>query len=244
MPPASLCAPAETLALHSSVYYIALYECNKDSLKWNCEKIRTGGSRRFPAADREKPSSRPPPAVPGAGIWPVEHGRTRGSRRRCPADALQPVRQQGGNLPGDAPQGVGATSRIAFPPGIETQGDVEDVLRLIARMILELHRHAEYLGFLRMVVADSRQFPWIAEEFAAVMDPQTERLARYLAHMTAMGLLDAAIRAGSSPVHGDAQRVLALALDDGPRTPRRPGRGRGRRDDQDVPSALPPPAVG
>ena len=67
----------------------------------------------------------------------------------------------------------------AFPPGVETQGGVEEVLRLVARMILELHRHPEYLGFLRMVVADSRQFPWIAEEFAAVMDPLTERLARY-----------------------------------------------------------------
>ena len=78
----------------------------------------------------------------------------------------------------------------AFPPGIETQGDVEEVLRLVARMILELHRRPEYLGFLRMVVADSRQFPWIAEEFAAVMDPQTERLARYLAHLTAMGVLN------------------------------------------------------
>jgi TetR/AcrR family transcriptional regulator of autoinduction and epiphytic fitness len=78
----------------------------------------------------------------------------------------------------------------AFPPGIETQGDVKDVLRLVARMILGLHKHPEYLGFLRMVVADSRQFPWIAEEFAAVMDPQTERLVRYLAHLTAMGILD------------------------------------------------------
>jgi AcrR family transcriptional regulator len=78
----------------------------------------------------------------------------------------------------------------AFPPGIETQGDVETVLPLIARMILDLHRHAEYLGFLRMVVADSRQFPWIAEEFAAVMDPQTERLTRYLVHLTAIGILD------------------------------------------------------
>ena len=78
----------------------------------------------------------------------------------------------------------------AFPPGVETQGDVEDVLRLVARMILELHGHPEYLGFLRMVVADSRQFPWIAEEFATVMEPQTERLARYLAHLTAMGILD------------------------------------------------------
>ena len=78
----------------------------------------------------------------------------------------------------------------AFPPGIETQGDVEDVLRLVARMILELHKNPEYLGFRRMVVADSRQFPWIAEEFAAVMEPQAERLVRYLAHLTAMGILD------------------------------------------------------
>jgi TetR/AcrR family transcriptional regulator of autoinduction and epiphytic fitness len=78
----------------------------------------------------------------------------------------------------------------AFPSGVETQGDVEDVLRLVARMILELHKHSEYLGFLRMVVADSRQFPWIAEEFATVMDPQTERLVRYLAHLTSLGILD------------------------------------------------------
>src|SRR5271167_1319308 len=56
----------------------------------------------------------------------------------------------------------------AFPSGVETQGDVEDVLRLVARMILELHKNPDYLGFLRMVVADSRQFSWIAEEFATV----------------------------------------------------------------------------
>jgi TetR/AcrR family transcriptional regulator of autoinduction and epiphytic fitness len=78
----------------------------------------------------------------------------------------------------------------AFPPGIETRGDVEDVLRMVARMILGLHKNPEYLGFLRMVVADSRQFPWIAQEFAAVMEPQTERVVRYLAHLTAMGILD------------------------------------------------------
>jgi len=77
----------------------------------------------------------------------------------------------------------------AFPPGIETQGEVEDVLRTIARIILDLHRNPEYLGFLRMVVADSRQFPWIAKEFAAVMDPQTDRLARYLSHLTGLGIL-------------------------------------------------------
>jgi AcrR family transcriptional regulator len=78
----------------------------------------------------------------------------------------------------------------AFPPGIETRGDVEEVLRLIGRMILKLHENPGYLGFLRMVVADARQFPWIAEEFAAVMEPQTERLMRYLAHLTAIGVLN------------------------------------------------------
>ena len=85
---------------------------------------------------------------------------------------------------------VSGQLETALPPGIETQGDVEDVLRVVARMILALHKDLEYLGFLRMVVADSRQFPWIAEEFAAVMEPQTERFTRYLAHLTAMGVLD------------------------------------------------------
>jgi TetR/AcrR family transcriptional regulator of autoinduction and epiphytic fitness len=87
-------------------------------------------------------------------------------------------------------QRVSGQLEQAFPPGIETQGDVEDVLRLIARVILELHKNPDYLGFLRMVVADSRQFPWIAEEFAAVMDPQTERFVRLLAHLTSVGVLD------------------------------------------------------
>lgn len=85
---------------------------------------------------------------------------------------------------------VSGQLKDAFPPAIETQGEVENVLRLIARMILKLHKRPEYFGFLRMVVADSRQFPWIAEEFAAVMEPQTERLTRYLAHLTAMGIVD------------------------------------------------------
>jgi TetR/AcrR family transcriptional regulator of autoinduction and epiphytic fitness len=77
-----------------------------------------------------------------------------------------------------------------LPPGVETQGDVTDVLRLIARAIVKLHRRPGYLGFFRIVVADSRQFPWIAEAFAAVMEPLLERFARYLAHLTAMGILD------------------------------------------------------
>ena len=121
---------------------------------------------------------------------------------------------------------VAAQLEAAFPPGIETQGDVEEVLRLVARMILELHKRPEYLGFLRMVVADFRQFPWIAEEFAAVMEPQAERFARYLAHLTAMDILDCRNpTACGPPVHGHAQRALSVALDDGSRRHSHPGRG-------------------
>src|SRR5690349_25146799 len=40
---------------------------------------------------------------------------------------------------------VSAQLEDAFPPGIETQGDVEDVLRVIAHMILELHKQLEYV---------------------------------------------------------------------------------------------------
>ena len=78
----------------------------------------------------------------------------------------------------------------ALPPGIETQGGVEDVLPLIARAILELHKRPRYLGFFRIAVAESRQFPWIPEAFAAVMEPAMDRLARYLSYLNALGILD------------------------------------------------------
>ncbi len=87
-------------------------------------------------------------------------------------------------------RGVSRQLEAALPTGLGPQGDVEDVLRVIAHAILELHRHPEYCGFLRMVVADARHFPWIAEEFAAVMEPQTERLVHYLTHLTTVGILD------------------------------------------------------
>lgn len=87
-------------------------------------------------------------------------------------------------------QGVSADLETAFPPGLETQGDVEDALHIVAKMIIELHKNPEYYGFLRMVAADSRQFPWTAAESAAVMDPLNDRLAKYLAHLARMGVLD------------------------------------------------------
>lgn len=87
-------------------------------------------------------------------------------------------------------QGVSKQLEAAFPPGFETRGSVSEVLNQVALVILELHRQPFYVGFLRMVLADSRQFPWIATEFAAVMDPQTDRLVRYFALMTSLGALN------------------------------------------------------
>ncbi len=129
-----------------------------------------------------------------------------------------------------------------LPPGIETRGEVQDVLRLIARAIFDLHRRPGYLGFFRMVVADSRQFPWIGEAFAAVIEPQMERFARYLTHLTTVGVLDCQNPIlGGEPVRGDAQPVRSVALDAGPRKPSGAGRGCDRGGGSDVPRALQTP---
>lgn len=77
-----------------------------------------------------------------------------------------------------------------LPPGIETQGDVEDVLRLIARAVLAFQAPPEFVGLVRMTVADARQFPWIATAFDSVLKPYLDRFERYLSHLTSLGVLD------------------------------------------------------
>lgn len=87
---------------------------------------------------------------------------------------------------------LGVSARIgdALPPGIETQGDVETVLRLIAKGVLAFQAPAEFVGLLRMTVADARQFPWITTAFDSVLSPYLERFTRYLSHMTSLGVLN------------------------------------------------------
>lgn len=79
--------------------------------------------------------------------------------------------------------------RDALPPGIETQGEVEEVLRRIGTGVLTFQAPAEFVGLVRITVADAQQFPWIATAFDAVLDPQLNRFARYLAHLTTLGVL-------------------------------------------------------
>ncbi len=131
-----------------------------------------------------------------------------------------------------------------FPPGIETQGEVEDVLRLIARMILDLHRHPEYLGFLRMVVAELSPVPMDCRGVRGChgsANRALDALPRSPHRDRHLGLLQS--DAGGSPVHGYAQRVVAMALDDGSRKPAHSSRGSGRRDDPHVLAALPTLAI-
>lgn len=77
-----------------------------------------------------------------------------------------------------------------LPPGIETQGDVEDVLRLIARAVLTFQAPAEFVGLIRMTIADARQFPWITAAFESVLKPYLDRFGRYLSYMTSLDVLD------------------------------------------------------
>jgi len=78
----------------------------------------------------------------------------------------------------------------ALPPGIETQGDAEDVLRLIGGAVLAFQAPPEFVGLLRMALADARQFPWIVTAFDSVLKPYLDRFARYLSHLASLGLLD------------------------------------------------------
>ncbi len=78
----------------------------------------------------------------------------------------------------------------ALPPGIETQGDVEEVLGLIARGVLAFQAPPEFVGLLRMTVADGRQFPWITAALDSVLKPYLDRFERYLSHLMSVGVLD------------------------------------------------------
>ncbi len=85
-----------------------------------------------------------------------------------------------------------ASVRLAdvFPPGIETRGDVETVLGLIADAVLAYQRDTDYVALMRMVISDGRQFPWLVAEFERVTGPQMERFSRYLAHLADLEVLD------------------------------------------------------
>ena len=77
-----------------------------------------------------------------------------------------------------------------LPPGIETEGDVDDVLRKITRSVLAFQDTPEFIGLVRMTVADARHFEWIAAAFDGLLKPYLERFERYLIHLTSLGVLN------------------------------------------------------
>jgi AcrR family transcriptional regulator len=175
-------------ALYDAVYYFALISATgipmdiRNNSNGLAAKVRRGGTRDaiMEAAERlffER----------GFGAVSMDQlAEAAGVARRTLYNQFSSKEEIVREMLGEA----AAQLEKAFPPGIETDGDVENVLRLVASNILGLHGHPDYVGFLRMVMVDSRQFPWIAKNFASVMDPQTDRFIRYLGHLTDMGILN------------------------------------------------------
>jgi TetR/AcrR family transcriptional regulator of autoinduction and epiphytic fitness len=77
-----------------------------------------------------------------------------------------------------------------LPPGIESHDDVEQALHRIANAILTFQEAPVFVGLHKMAISDSRQFPWIADAFTAILDPYFERLVQYFADLTKTGVLN------------------------------------------------------
>ncbi|XXF80990.1 TetR/AcrR family transcriptional regulator [Myxococcaceae bacterium GXIMD 01537] len=73
----------------------------------------------------------------------------------------------------------------------DLEGDVADALRRVAQAILRFSTRADYVALVRMVIAESRRFPWVGREFNRLGKlPLMERFARYLRRQTEARVLD------------------------------------------------------
>lgn len=72
----------------------------------------------------------------------------------------------------------------ALPPAVETMGDVETVLRLVAEAVLDFQTRADYRAMVSIVIGEGQQFEWLRGEFAQFNDPYLARFARYLSFLT------------------------------------------------------------
>ena len=77
-----------------------------------------------------------------------------------------------------------------FPLPAETQADPEAVLRGFARALLRFVRDTDQIAFTRLVIAESRGQPWIADAFyRAGKEPVLKAFATVLSDLTRTGLL-------------------------------------------------------
>ena len=74
---------------------------------------------------------------------------------------------------------LSASLRRALPPGIETQGDVEDMLRLIAGAVLTFQTPVEFVGLVRMAMAivPVISFTWVTARMISWMASAASRPA-------------------------------------------------------------------
>ena len=158
-------------------------------------------------------------SVPGTRLWLRQHGRTGRSRGRGSADALQPVLKQGGDLPGNAPQGVGsARGRVSTGRrnprrcrGRVASGRAHDSGAPQASGISRLPSHGG--GQLPPVSLDRRG----VRHGHGSPDRAARALSRPSDGVGYPGLPQS--NACGSPVHRDDQRAIPVAPDDGPRRP-------------------------
>jgi AcrR family transcriptional regulator len=75
-------------------------------------------------------------------------------------------------------------------PSLDSVTDAEDVLRQFARSVLRFVNETDQIAFTRLVIAESRHLPWIAEAFyQAGKAPLVAAFAAVLAQLTERGLL-------------------------------------------------------
>jgi len=69
--------------------------------------------------------------------------------------------------------------------------DASQVLRAIAQLLLRFVDETDQIAFIRLVIAESRRLPWIAEDFYRVgKAPLLDGLAAALGRLNGMGLLN------------------------------------------------------
>jgi AcrR family transcriptional regulator len=73
---------------------------------------------------------------------------------------------------------------------LTARSDVADVLREVARRTLALVMRPDHVALVRMVIAESRRFPWISEEFYRIGGrPRMQLFIAYLRDLARHGLL-------------------------------------------------------
>ena len=86
---------------------------------------------------------------------------------------------------------IAADYTAAFARPTDLSPDVQDTLRRFGAAVVRFIRRTEQVAFTRLVIAEARQEPWIAQEFYRLgKQPLAAAFSRCLADLSQAGLLD------------------------------------------------------